>query len=940
MAQGSVAALQPTALASISISKMSWSTLAEDDLRQISECERIVRFRDEVLSGAHPRIKLPAHLVASKNGSDSRNAQSDSKNNTKPAMSASISPSTGLVNGSQFVDNLQSFQANAQRPAMSGNGSTATANFPGLGASFSGPSSNMSGIPTGPRAATKHFSPGTGTGQVQINPILLEKSDDLIKAEIQLQRQRLERTLREELDQHRAATKSSHATEALADFDLKDVLIKALQLVQSTATPQTDANANLAANVSGAESDSFDDNTFYSSKHDTPDSHRTHHIRSESKDEPIHDSPHYEPPMNISSMPIPAQFPVVATPSSTFMNAHATSQHQQCQPRVSTIASIHRNFTSDSMPYGRLPDNIESGRADTRGGVPMQKISSDESGEASRSGDSGPQDSQQASHQQRLEPATQQLLQQAFEEQRTSHNPMFRGHNLSPIAPQPSHVSPLATARHPPAPQSDTNMVQGTPAQVAALRNDKSNGSSPDSSLQGNKLTKKGRKEKKAAKKRKADKAPAPEPYIKPEPHSPSPVSAPQFSRPAKRARHSLPQKEVQALTYEEPRNEVVAESPLSQSYPARVHREEIAPVALGMDGYYARPESRPPRYEREYYEDRRPTETVQYVRRSSPGPYPIQYAPTETRIIRSVSRAQNERPYREAPVYYHDSREVSRMSVRPGVDRERSRSPVMHDTRPPMAPMGPPRLPASRIVLDEFGREYIEPARATSTVIRRSVAPTSVRGEPEAIYERAPASVRGEPEVIYERPSRAESVMPGPDRYEEGGVVYRRAASPMYAPRRVVTQPEYAYPEYRSYRQREYSVRPAGQPGEDYVEMGGPPDRRLVEEIPREYITRATTVRPVETVRYETREYGTRLSSIRPEQIPGGEYAQFAPPPRSYSVRPMDPPPSQVVRRGYSVRPVELEYYERPVMGEEAPYADRDVVYAGQNPAPRDVYR
>ncbi|KAA8571886.1 hypothetical protein EYC84_001838 [Monilinia fructicola] len=42
----------------------------------------------------------------------------------------------------------------------------------------------------------------------EINPILLEKSDDLIKAEIQLQRQRLERALREQMDQHRLAQKA------------------------------------------------------------------------------------------------------------------------------------------------------------------------------------------------------------------------------------------------------------------------------------------------------------------------------------------------------------------------------------------------------------------------------------------------------------------------------------------------------------------------------------------------------------------------------------------------------------------------------------------------------------------------------------------------------------------------------------------------------------
>src|ERR1700722_3918033 len=71
----------------------------------------------------------------------------------------------------------------------------------------------------------------------EINPILLEKSDDLIKAEIQLQRHRLERALREQVEQRRLSLKASLQTsESLPDFDLSDVLSKALTIVHpSTA---------------------------------------------------------------------------------------------------------------------------------------------------------------------------------------------------------------------------------------------------------------------------------------------------------------------------------------------------------------------------------------------------------------------------------------------------------------------------------------------------------------------------------------------------------------------------------------------------------------------------------------------------------------------------------------------------------------------------------
>jgi len=38
--------------------------LSAEDLREIEECEKIVRFWEEVMGGRHPRIKIPPHLVS------------------------------------------------------------------------------------------------------------------------------------------------------------------------------------------------------------------------------------------------------------------------------------------------------------------------------------------------------------------------------------------------------------------------------------------------------------------------------------------------------------------------------------------------------------------------------------------------------------------------------------------------------------------------------------------------------------------------------------------------------------------------------------------------------------------------------------------------------------------------------------------------------------
>src|SRR5690348_6703622 len=39
------------------------AALTEEEIREILEYERIVAFKDAVLAGTHPRVKIPLHLV-------------------------------------------------------------------------------------------------------------------------------------------------------------------------------------------------------------------------------------------------------------------------------------------------------------------------------------------------------------------------------------------------------------------------------------------------------------------------------------------------------------------------------------------------------------------------------------------------------------------------------------------------------------------------------------------------------------------------------------------------------------------------------------------------------------------------------------------------------------------------------------------------------------
>jgi hypothetical protein len=892
MAQAQIATMSP-------VGGQASMMPTEDELHQIQQCERIVQFRDAVMSGSHPRIKVPPHLAGKLAPSTSRAVSSPNL----PPPSASLQ--TSGASQVYQLGNLQSFASNSQRPAITGS-STASA--------------------AGPSHGPKPF----GSGATAINPVLLEKSDDLIRAEIQLQRQKLERSLREEMEQRRTSMKTSlQAAESLADFDLSDVLSKALSLVQAAAAPGEVTNT-------AAASDSFDENSFYSSRHDTPYSNQSSQGRDDTLDVQMLETSASQQSL---SAQIPTNTPGGPPPAAQVSLQEKVITHdleQQGQAIDPPFRMQSHNPPAVprtiSTPYGAAPmlnnarDAIFGGNESTTNGGPNgQGSSSLESGVGMQSEDSGNMDTENSADQNVVKVQAQSL----------PTGPVVRAHDLSPVAPQPAHVSPLAVARRHPGAETESVIPQGTPLQVSALRVDPVAGTSPESSPQ-NGVTSSKKKSKK--KKRKADRqAPdtAAAPYIKPEPRSPSPFTAPPYARPNKR--HRQAQRPMNEVNYEDHRYGPVWGAGSQQGYVSQPSQEERVPAAYErQDELYPRPPTQAflsggPRYEREYLEDGRTSGSQQYVRRpQSPTAYPAQHAPIDGhRTARSVSQVVIDRTYGEAPRYYRDDHEYARMSIRPDTARARSRSPVLRERQPMV--MGPPKPPT--VIVDATGREYFEPPRPP--LIRQSVAPAMRSGEPEIIYERAPLL--------------ATSTRPGAETYEDGGLVYLRSPTTYGVPRRVVTQPEYGAPDYRAYRQRDYSARPIPPLGEEYIQVRAGPERRLGEEAAREYISRAASVRPVEPIRYDMPRGYERVQSVRPD-LPTREYASSVHPeshrpmgepfPQGYGGRPVESP---VVRREYSVRPVE-QYYNRPPPGQEdmtyveRPGVTQEIVYGDD--ARREVYR
>ncbi|KAI5926152.1 hypothetical protein F4810DRAFT_581400 [Camillea tinctor] len=916
------------------------TVLTPAELDEIREYQRVVQFRDAVVSGKHPRIKVPSSSVGKSAVSAAVHQPCTSHATERVAPSSSSSSSVQPQNSGSTINgyqkgNMQSFKANSQQLAVAAAPTgSATPVIPGVSRTF-------------------------GTGKTEINPIFLEKSDDLIKAELQLQRQRLEKALKDQLDQRKSASKAAlQSSEQLPDFDISDILAKALTLVQATAPPPTDVPATANASES---SDSFDENTFYSSQHDSPEPTTSPRARVQQEDVQMQDSStfaHQRAPYAPVPVPLPVPVPVSA-PAATTAAAPAPAasaavpipqQRFTAHPLPTSTAPLYpidasRNpypFQSASMPNQYTPNTSSLapslqdrhapstsntamggliGQPRHRAEVETQVISSD-SGAASRSENT---DSDQPADHSRMQNSHQLLPNTDF---RQRGSPLVRAHNLSPFAPQPAHVSPLAIARQQPMPEAEVHILQGAPAQVTALRQEHCVVTSPESSPQGDKGGKKKNKKKNKRKaEARAQDAPG-SPLIKPEPRSPSPVSAPPFTRSQKRQRPAARQEPE--LIYDEPRIEQPASRMHSERYSvAPVHVERVPLGFERVDDPYARQvrHSVAPlghRLEPSVYEERRPDgTTVQYIRRvQSPLGYASPYGSAEPHYIRPTTYSVASPSYREVPSYQRDGR----VSVRPYVDRARSRSPVLIESRSPaMAP--PPAPPSTRIVVDEYGREYIEPPRS-STVARRSVMPSTRPGDHEILYQR--------------QPIRPASRMPT-DTFEEDGVIYRRA-SPAYAPRRVVTQPDYGT-DYRSYRERDYTMPTTGLPGQDFIQIRGTTERRLPEEMPREYISRPTSARPA-----EVSPYYHRVQSTRPD-MPPRQYAASVHPEarreaaphvvREFSVRPPEP---DMPRREFSVRPVERYYDRPPPREEEITYIERpravqqEIVYSDDGR--RQVYQ
>ncbi|KAJ3493389.1 hypothetical protein NLG97_g4757 [Lecanicillium saksenae] len=707
--------------------------LGEAESHVLQQYEKIIRFRDEILAGKHATIKLPNSL-------------------REAALSLSTDAILESSAGSLPGQNNNAFASNAQRDVGT------------------------------PSLATPNVVPS-----IQPRPINLSKTEQLLRAQLQIQRKRIEQGLQDDVLKNRQTKTANAATQD--GLDASSILAAALILV-----PELDLSAREregAGSGNGAENDSFDDNTFYSSQHDTPE---------------------FQPASPVPISPVvPAASTIPTHPSTTkAAPEHAGPARNQDQRRSVNNPRQLRTYEELTEPATVKP--------------PAKKQSNPLPGLSSYNGNTvmpPNQGNATAAAPASLPAAT------------TQPSSYIDLHPPSPLLQNNARAAPSYAAQ--PVQANDIpglygNMQNpasnsGAPAQVAALRSEPGSRTSPDSSSQGGNSKRKNRRKKRKSDRQALESQQSFESgshHIKAEPRSPSPLAGPSYIRPNKRQRQLNPQS--QDSPYDDMSYDPAMPGPSSSVNEPTQQPQYRQDRTNGMYTSTARAMPSNARVSREYVTERVITDDG-YRREYVPQPaLPYEYA--------SRGRPVHSDAYQDGALPYGTSPQATRYSVHPEGD-------AFHEsTRPQPA----------RILVDAYGREYIEPARQ---IIRHSMAPSPLPGEAERLYERAPP----QPLPRYQ----------GPGALEERGYMFTQPASPYAAPRRILTQPEYVTYENRDVRYREYSARPLAASGE-FVPVR-PQEHRVYADGGREYIGRASSMHPVEQARVPSGlgPYG-HASNVRPE--------------------------------------------------------------------------
>ena len=816
----------------------------------------------ELIAEYNKLIKLRDHVVSSRNQIGKPSDHSPSSGISPTTLTAA--PSSQAPNGYH-----KPFQANS-----------ATLQIPN-------PPSNTTQI----KSPKIQKLPTPILGSSGIDPIFLQKSDILVRAETQQARQRLEHVLEQQLQQKKK--QKAFDQETLPDFDVSETLRKAQELVKPLKLHE-----KARANGTASSTDSFDENTFYSSQMN--ESTTTEEADESPKWRPrricnffkrgerckygdactfSHD-PTLKARLEIDGSQAMDVDSVNADEQTNLRQVHKPTQHGQTngslrQPptgespaAVSTAQSQTERLLQERV--AQLEAELRNSRA-MKEGPPATLARQDvrephESQEESAYSPPPPDEfgrdvglREPERHQRAVQRPPSSHGQRIQEYGRRNGRPpsplpnnvrVIRNHITSPVAPQPARVSPLAVAKVPQVTQIQDESRR--PSRASNAEN-LSAGQSPNSTAHQSSSKKRrrgldpGEQMRNVIPRRDLG---SPAPRIKEEPVSPPPFASGDVGlRQVRQRPESSRQLYVDTAPPQYREAEQVFYQPRLIERPAYGHiiddKGPSTPIVrrvISRNGqhYYASEE-----------QDLRRVVSARQVRAPmSPAPYPVQNSAPQPRALRATSQVYAS-PTAQGIPHHHRASVQLQPAAYNNEDRSPSpplrRAPQSPNQRQPIAMAPPPR----RIVVDEWGNRFVE---ASAPVERQvSVAPVMRGNEYDSRYEQIgprSASVRQQQLV----------------RVGDEDQYVRRAASPTF----------FEYPTPSRVRQvlgrrgdvfeeERYVTRNDGPQVVEYSEHC-PSGRYEDVSVPQERVVRVQSVRPVERQYEMPHEQITRVQSVRPQ--------------------------------------------------------------------------
>ena len=844
-----------------------------------AEYEKLLKLHDEIVAGTHPRLKLPTKTP-----------------------SLVTPPSTKPPPPTSAPQPLNGFATKAPNPTPK------AATFPKPASDPSPPTNKFM-----QKNATSRQVSSSGKGSSGLDPIFLTKSEDLVRAEMRLERQRIERSLEEQVHQRKLSAKQRLSDqEAIPDFDVSEVLFQAQELVKPLA-----ANEETGANRTASSSDSFDENTFYSSQiNDSATEEADEHPKRRAtrpckfffegackKGDACtfsHDPAFKQQlqkngslTMDVDNLDVSrhasprlrerpcdgATNGIFTRPSPTYTDRIEDPRGRSLDPIQVSQSTVRKNV---SQTHGMIPRDIDDEMDYSPPGVRTlrsgRKIYTDTH--------TGLVVNRNGAH-----PSSRHPPYHGAErnEHQTSASPpninnvrVVRNHITSPIAPQPARVSPLAVAKAPRLTQlQHIDQRNGTPRMGGKLdntQNDPNTTIPPISSRKRRRDPDPREAARNVTARRYLD---SPGPYIKEEPVSTPPFTdvpsvGPSQHRPVDREpliiESTSPQYGERIVyqprkVFQNPRSEIPELQGRSTPGVRRVvsragHQYElqdepdlrrIVAARLPMRNQSPLQDFAVPRLGPQY-----PLREEPELRRVASARYPVRYqSPVQEVAQYSIPQPESARATSHSYIIQSepDSARQYRASVQPRpvthLRHDRSLSPQpLHNRYSTSRETVPMAPPPRRIVVDQYGNKYYETPLPIER--RTSVAPaTRYLNDATNLYEQ-PAS---------RKPITRTQVVEG---YDGQGYVQRFASPAPTSPRYVEYYPA-VEPARTESRQRIY------QPAEDVVRVVDYPEDRLpahYEEVirPSEVLPRMQSVQPVGREYEVVRERAPRIQSVRPD--------------------------------------------------------------------------